>query len=554
MIFFRPLPRFSILASGICCLCILVMSPPLLAQEAEQATQSDAQVQTEQGAALPGPLPGPLPGMDKIEQAWAAGDFVFVRNGLQRHAEETGTPLAQYRYGRVLLEGRGGPRDPQGAKLWLEKAAAQTHAEASVLLARIYLSAPAGSPDRDLARAAQLFKSAAARGNGEAQYYLGLLYGNGTGVDADPQEAFTWLLAAAENGHVAGQFELSRAYARGVGVAENAAAALRWMEAAATEGHAEAQFYLAYALDQGQGVTQNRGAALNWLHRSAEGGFVQSQLALGRKYLSGDGLAHNPQEALRWLGAAAQAGSVGAMAVLGRAYLGDMGIAADLRQADILLRRASDAGHAGASYDLASLFAGQIELGQAAVPEVDLRQALVLYRRAVDQGSEAAVLQLGRMAGRGELQGLLAPHHAVPWASVAAAAGDSGALDWLRTAARDGIRPAQTALALWMLEQPETEAASAGQAAEWLLIASEAGDSTAQHHLGRLYIQGSGVEQDYVQAHKWLNIAAAGGSSAALELRAVAADLMVPEQIAAAQEAARTFFAQVQSGPQAAQK
>ena len=44
--------------------------------------------------------------MAEIEQAWERGDYVFVRQGLKRHAEETGTALAQYRYGRVLAEGR----------------------------------------------------------------------------------------------------------------------------------------------------------------------------------------------------------------------------------------------------------------------------------------------------------------------------------------------------------------------------------------------------------------------------------------------------------------
>lgn len=552
MTFFRslflPPALLSVLPLGLFYLSLSLISLPLMAQEAQVATGAATGAAT--GVAPEQAASEPLPGMDQIEQAWAAGDFVFVRAGLKRHAEETGTPLAQYRYGRVLLEGRGGPQDMQGAQFWLEKAAAQTHAEASVLLARIYLSTPTGSPERNPAHAAQLFKSAAARGNSEAQYYLGLLYGNGTGVDADPQEAFTWLLAAAENGHVEGQFELSRAYARGVGVAENSAAALRWMEEAASAGHLEAQFYLAYALDRGQGVAQNRGAGLNWLRRSAEGGFVQSELALGRKYLSGDGVDPNPQEALRWLGAAAEAGNVGALASLGRAYLGDMGIAADLPRAQTLLRQASEAGHAEASYDLAGLFAGMMGPGQSAQGVVDLQQALVLYQRAAEQGSDAAVLKLGHMAGAGQLQGVLAPHRAVPWALAAANAGNRGALDWLRARAQDGIRPAQTALGLWMLGMPEAEGAAPQQAAKLLLAAAEAGDTEAQHQLGRLYIQGTGVEQDYVQAHKWLNIAAAGGSSAALELRTVAADLMVPEQIAEAQAQARAFFDAVRPGAQ----
>ena len=102
------MPRFQTLF-----LLPLLSLPALL----PQALRAGDDVQSPAAAALPA-----RPDMAAIEQAWAAGDFVFVRQGLKRHAEETGTPLAQYRYGRVLLEGRGGPADPAAAQGWLEQA------------------------------------------------------------------------------------------------------------------------------------------------------------------------------------------------------------------------------------------------------------------------------------------------------------------------------------------------------------------------------------------------------------------------------------------------
>ncbi|MEP2716387.1 tetratricopeptide repeat protein, partial [Pseudophaeobacter sp.] len=266
---------------------------------------------------LPPPVPteatdaGETPEIDmaSIEAAWAAGDFVFVRQGLQQLTSQEGSSaLAQYRYGRVLLEGRGGPQDLLGARDWLERATGQRHQAATVLLARLYLSTAPGAPDRDPARAAVLFRTAAVRGNAEAQYYLGLLYGEGLGVTADPVEALTWLQAAAENDNVAAQFALSQAYAKGGGSAQDPAAALHWMRRAAEGGHREAQYYLAYALDSGQGVARNREQGLTWLIRAAEGGFVRAQVALGKKYLKGDGVTATPQEALRWLTRGVEAG------------------------------------------------------------------------------------------------------------------------------------------------------------------------------------------------------------------------------------------------------
>ena len=45
--------------------------------------------------------------------------------------------------------------------------------------------------------------------------------------------------------------------------------------------------------------------------------------------------------------------------------------------------------------------------------------------------------------------------------------------------------------------------------------AADAGDRRAMLALGRLYLQGLGVIQDYVEAHKWLNLAASRGEAPA---------------------------------------
>ena len=58
---------------------------------------------------------------------------------------------------------------------------------------------------------------------------------------------------------------------------------------------------------------------------------------------------------------------------------------------------------------------------------------------------------------------------------------------------------------------------------------------------GRLYVQGLGVIQDYVEAHKWLNLAASRGEIAALHERDALTGKMTPQQIAAAQERAAAW-------------
>ncbi|MFO1351579.1 MAG: tetratricopeptide repeat protein [Gammaproteobacteria bacterium] len=67
------------------------------------------------------------------------------------------------------------------------------------------------------------------------------------------------------------------------------------------------------------------------------------------------------------------------------------------------------------------------------------------------------------------------------------------------------------------------------------------GDADAQFMLGRLYAAGNGVVQDYVQAHKWYNLAASQGHKQAARARDTVAKEMTAQQIADAQRLAREW-------------
>ena len=66
--------------------------------------------------------------------------------------------------------------------------------------------------------------------------------------------------------------------------------------------------------------------------------------------------------------------------------------------------------------------------------------------------------------------------------------------------------------------------------------AAGTGDDRAMLALGRVFVKGLGVPQDYVLAHKWLNLAAGRGNEAAAAEREALAVKMTPQQIALAQE------------------
>jgi TPR repeat protein len=63
----------------------------------------------------------------------------------------------------------------------------------------------------------------------------------------------------------------------------------------------------------------------------------------------------------------------------------------------------------------------------------------------------------------------------------------------------------------------------------------------ALFELGLSYSIGDGVPQDYVLAHKWLNLAAMNGSDRARSIRAEIAGCMTAAEIAEAQRLAREW-------------
>ena len=75
---------------------------------------------------------------------------------------------------------------------------------------------------------------------------------------------------------------------------------------------------------------------------------------------------------------------------------------------------------------------------------------------------------------------------------------------------------------------------------EWQ-AAANAGDAKAMLALGRLYMQGLGVPQNYVQAHMWFTLAASRFEAEAVKERDALAVRMAPEQVAEAQKQAAAW-------------
>ena len=87
---------------------------------------------------------------------------------------------------------------------------------------------------------------------------------------------------------------------------------------------------------------------------------------------------------------------------------------------------------------------------------------------------------------------------------------------------------------------------SAAFLAESRMIDAAMGDVQALYELGVAYSTGTaGVEIDFVEAHKWFNLAALNGNLAAQLCRADIAEDMTAREIAEAQRGARAWLSDI---------
>jgi TPR repeat protein len=125
---------------------------------------------------------------------------------------------------------------------------------------------------RDFAGALREFLPLGKAGDAHAQFTLGVMYGNGEGVQENDVEAAKWYRLSAVQGFAAAQFNLGLTYAMGAGVPKNDFEAVRWYRLAAEQGDADAQLYLGNAYTFGEGVPEHPVYALAWYNLAAAQG------------------------------------------------------------------------------------------------------------------------------------------------------------------------------------------------------------------------------------------------------------------------------------------
>lgn len=210
--------------------------------------------------------------------------------------------------------------------------------------------------------------------------------------------------------------------------------------------------------------------AARWYERAAKRSHAGAQLALANAHLEGRGVREDPEKAVKWLKRAAKAGLAEAQYLLGMQYQEGNGVGHSTKDAARWLRAAADADHPGAQ-----LRAGLMALNGVGMPR-DQKQGIRWLTLAAEGGDEAAQLNMGLM-------------------QLAGSAGLG-----------------------------KDDAA----AARWMHLAAEHGNGTALYNLGAFYARGTGVEQDFVEAWKWFELARLKGDASAETARDQVAKGLTP--------------------------
>jgi TPR repeat protein len=112
-------------------------------------------------------------------------------------------------------------------------------------------------------------KSKAEKGDGQAQFTLGLSFFHGRGVEKDEVEAAKWLRKAAEQGHTEAQYTMGIWLRNGTGVAKDELESFKWYRRAADKGYPLALNALGGCYERGEGVVKDEVAAYAYYNLAA---------------------------------------------------------------------------------------------------------------------------------------------------------------------------------------------------------------------------------------------------------------------------------------------
>ena len=324
--------------------------------------------------------------------------------------------------------------------------------------------------------------------NSSGQYYLGVMYDNGIGIDENNEEAAKWYQLSAEQGDSDAQNNLGAMYHFGEGVPQNFQKAVEWYRMSAEQGDVTGQFNLGWMYDNGKGVDQNKEEAAKWYQLSAEQNYSDAQNNLGKLYQIGEGIPQNYSEALKWFRLSAEQGDETGQFNLGYMYDNGLGGFENNIEAVKWYQLSAEQGYSDAQFSLGIMY----HHGEG-VPQ-NYQEAIKWYRLSAEQQNPQGQYHLGLMYDNG----------------LGINENNEEAVKWYRLASEQGNSNAQNNLGL-MYEYGEGVAQNYPEAFELYKNSAYQDNTYAKYNLGKMYYEGKGVSEDFEESAKWYKRAADDG-------------------------------------------
>lgn len=351
--------------------------------------------------------------------------------------------------------------------------------------------------NRNYTAAIPYLQRAAKAGNAEAQYLIGWMYFNGSGVEENHQIGKTMTLRAAQQG-------LTSAYKQ-MGDFENAeknfSKAAEYYTKAVEKGSVSARNSLAYYYKYGIGVEKDATKAFLLYSDNVEAGDAFAMCQLGYCYYRGIGVEQNKEKAYQWVAKSLESAQYCfALELMGDMYMHGAGVKKDESKAVEYFETVSNPESCNSSV-------GQYYLGKAYFEgkgvEKDPISAFKWFSKSADQGDIDAIYYLGLFYEDGI--GITSnKQRAFEYYQKAGNGGQISALEKLVSFYAEGIGV-------------QRDVAKAFEIAQKVSSSSDKG----KYVLGYCYDKGIGVERDVVKARELYKNAADAGNENAEEALAI---------------------------------
>jgi len=160
----------------------------------------------------------------------------------------------------------------------------------------------------------------------KAQFFLGIMYLQGLGVDVDPAKAFECMENAYKGKNINAAFYLGKMYLEGIGVKKTVYKAVDFFKEAARYEDHRAELELGKLYLENKDVACDKEKAAKWMLKSAQHGNPEAQFIMGQLYKTGTGVKSDSALAVEWLERAANKGHKGAQILLGNIYRNGEGV------------------------------------------------------------------------------------------------------------------------------------------------------------------------------------------------------------------------------------